>query len=176
MGQCGFYKPDKKRVWINDRALQFRMILYSDKPRVVFQLDNFYKTGFGINAHCLQPCCFNLVKVLIVKFIPVTMPLLPPCCTGCCLRTAARFWPAPDAWSAPSSRPAWKQPRWSPSTARPPPYDPCRNSNIAATLRTPAPAGRRASFQTPASPQHPPKKQAWRIDRTERQRLPWTGP
>ena len=49
------------------------MKLNRDKPRMIFQLDNFHQIPFGVNARKLHIGAFKLIAVQVVKFIPVPM-------------------------------------------------------------------------------------------------------
>ena len=51
---CGSNELDKQRMWIEYRASQFRMKLYTNKPRMVFQFYNFDQPRIRVNAYRLH--------------------------------------------------------------------------------------------------------------------------
>ena len=53
------------------------MILHSDKERVFCQLYDFHQTGSGVFATGHHACIFKLLKVFIVEFPAVAVPLNP---------------------------------------------------------------------------------------------------
>jgi hypothetical protein len=49
-GKGGLYEAGKKRMWLVGLGLEFRMKLYANEPRMVFDLHDFDQVAFWIHA------------------------------------------------------------------------------------------------------------------------------
>src|SRR5699024_1414051 len=74
-----FYKIDKQRVRVSDRAFVFWMILNPNKIRVFWDFYNFNKLCLWVKSGGFQSGFFQLVAVLAVKFIAMTVTLANGC-------------------------------------------------------------------------------------------------
>ena len=76
MVECCAHKLHEEGVWIEDGASKFWVVLNPDEPGVVFQFNNFDKTGIRIDAYSFHTGGFHLLEVFIIKFIPVSVAFL----------------------------------------------------------------------------------------------------
>ena len=83
MPHRGLYESGKQRVRPGGLRLEFRMILYSDKPGMGGNFNNLDKRSIGTQTRRAQPVGFELLAIGIVKLIAVAVPL------GNCLGTIA---------------------------------------------------------------------------------------
>lgn len=70
-----FYKCHEYGVGIRHGTFEFGMELYSDKPWMSFQFNNLDKIIFFIYSNRYKSCFLILVKVSVIEFIAVAMPL-----------------------------------------------------------------------------------------------------
>ena len=74
MGRLG--KPSKKRVGNIRLGSKFRMELTGHEPRMIGEFNDLNQVSFGMNPADAQTVLFKRSAMGVVKFIPMTMPLL----------------------------------------------------------------------------------------------------
>lgn len=64
---------------ILNRTLVFRVILYTNEPRMVLQFNDLYQIGLGIDSDRFQARLAELFNVIVVEFVTMTVTLYNLC-------------------------------------------------------------------------------------------------
>lgn len=73
--KCRFDEACKERMRIERAALQFRMVLNADEPRMVLVLDGFRQETIRRHAGEYEAAAFQLVLVVDIDFVAVAVTL-----------------------------------------------------------------------------------------------------